>query len=424
MISTLSPPKGTNYFASYDSMRPERIAKLESLAFKYGEYHDSYLVTEPNRHYFWGKEDCGVIGFCRDGRYLHIVGGLIAAKADQHKLLENFIEFARLNQLVISFFGISEVELPTFREQGFRITKYGEEARLNLADHHWSGKPFEWVRRQENYVRRQNVVLKELHEADHAPDEWQTILTELLTISEEHICNKSQTGEIPFFEGQLIPGYLHRRRLFVAQAEAGRGRFEGFLLCTPLAGGNSWSFEMYRQRNDAVRGTIPFLMKQAIDVLAEEGCKSVSLCPIPTLRCKARIPDDCFVSWLGLRIWGNCLGAIFDTKGMYHFKSRFRPQFENIYICSYPTSSLGTLLSFVRCVKALNFKVSHVFKKLLTWNPQRLTLAHPTQASLDYSQSAAAGSVDMRGNLKARLGNNREKQQDIASRAESEMPLL
>ena len=34
-------------------------------------------------------------------------------------------------------------------------------------------------------------------------------------------------------------------------------------------------------------------------------------------------------------------GFIFDVAGMYHFKSRFRPRFEDRFICACPAMTLG-----------------------------------------------------------------------------------
>ena len=48
--------------------------------------------------------------------------------------------------------------MPLVSLAGFQATKWGEEALVDLPDCTWSGKDYEWVRRQSNYCRRQGLV--------------------------------------------------------------------------------------------------------------------------------------------------------------------------------------------------------------------------------------------------------------------------
>ena len=73
-------------------------------------------------------------------------------------------------------------------------------------------------------------------------------------------------------------------------------------------------------------------------------------------------------------------GFIFDVAGMYHFKSRFRPRFEDRFICACPAMTLGAAISFVRVCGALRLdavKLGRSVWKQFTHARVRSTLAHP-----------------------------------------------
>jgi phosphatidylglycerol lysyltransferase len=57
-------------------------------------------------------------------------------------------------------------------------------------------------------------------------------------------------------------------------------------------------------------------------------------------------------------VWGTrYFSFIFDAAGLYHFKSRFRPQFESRYVCVFPRVTLGSALAFVGLLNVLKLDV-------------------------------------------------------------------
>ena len=363
------------HFAAHDQMDARRVRLLEELAYQHGLYFDSYLVTEPNREYLWSSNDRAVVGFARVGRYLHVVGGVLAHESDKPRMLSELVAFARLNRLTISFFHIEDREIPQFRSMSFQVTKFGVESRVRLAGHTWKGKQYEWVRRQSNYVARHSVVFEEWRRDDANPQDWSARFAELREVSGSCISGRTLKVEIPFFEGQLLEKHLCRRRVFVARVDG--GRVEGFVICNPIDGGRAWAIEMYRHRLDSVRGTIAYLMYQTIEHLKAEGCDEVSICPIPTIDCESKLPGDSFVVRSALNLWRRFEYALFDMNGIYHFKSRFRPEYRDMFVCAYPKSNLGATLAYVRLLGIMRFKLADLLKKLFQWSPQRRTLARP-----------------------------------------------
>jgi phosphatidylglycerol lysyltransferase len=324
---------------------------LESLAYRYGRTYDSYLGIDADRQQFWSASGEGAIAYVQRGRYLHVSGGLLAADEHKETLLAELLAFAHGRNCQVTFYNITDNDLPLFARHHFQITKWGEEAVLDLQGCTFGGKPFEWVRRQSNFCERRGLVFSEAVRSRMSDEAWRDLLAELIVLVPASLARKPQAVEIRFLEGRFDPDRLGRKRLFLARDES--GLLEGFLLCNPAQAGQSWVFETYRQRPGGIRGTITFLKHRALEALQAEGVSEVSLCLIPGLHCRQpRSGDSRLVRWA--MTLGSRVSLVFDTAGLYQFKTRFRPRFESRYLCAYPRATLGSLASFVQVLGVLD----------------------------------------------------------------------
>ena len=367
-ISTSTPVLGTD----------ARPASLEDFAFRFGPYYDSYLATEPGREIFWSGDRRGVVGLVRMGRYLQAGGGLIAPRGYREPLLAELVARAESLGESLSFYNVAENDLPLFRRHGFQATKLGEEAVIELDGWSCQGRAFEWLRRQVNYGRRHQLRAYECGPDTMSWDQWERIATETEQMSAAFLAAKPQAGELRFLDGTFDPLRLGRRRLFVARSAG--GRLEGFLVCNPYLGGDGWAFEIYRQRHDAIRGTIPFLMHEAIETLRQEDVHRVSLCLVPGLRAETPMPGDSRLARRALVLASRYFNFIFDAAGLYHYKSRFRPRFESRYLCARPALSLGSAWALVRLLGVLDIdcgKLARLGYQRLRKRRSRVTLAVP-----------------------------------------------
>src|SRR5690606_3538473 len=162
--------------------------------------------------------------------------------------------------------------------------------------------------------------------------EWEQTLEEVISICREGLALRPQAEELKFFDGRIGAHELGRRRLFVARSDEGRGRIEGFVICNPMRGGRAWSTEIYRHRNDAVRGTVPFLFHHLILALQAEGAEQVNLCLVPARNAQTPLPGDNPAIRCALGIAQKYFRPVFNLQGIDHFKSRFRPRYESRFV--------------------------------------------------------------------------------------------
>lgn len=329
------------HFASREALPADAAARLEHCAYTYGETYDSYLVTEDDREYFFSTARRGVVAFKRSGWNVQVAGGLLADPDDQEELLHQFIEFVQSRRWRLTFFGIGRSSFKLFRRFGFQISKLGEEPIVVLDETEWKGQAYEWLRRQEKSCLKAGLTVREIFPEAEGTDYVNRIAPELEQVSREHLQSTLHQREMKFFVGQFEPHNLGRRRLFVAETNS---RIECFIVLNPCVEGTMWATEIYRKRNDAARGVIPFAMLQVMRQLKSEKVGYVSLCLVLWLRSHAAVSGDSRM----FRIMNNGLwkyfNALYDVRGMYHFKSRFRPHWRELYVASLPGLSWTSII--------------------------------------------------------------------------------
>ncbi|MBX7165556.1 MAG: DUF2156 domain-containing protein [Pirellulales bacterium] len=319
-------------------------ARLEELAWRHGQTYDSYLATEQDREHFWSSDGSGVLGFVRRRRYVHVVGGLLAPVERRPLLLTEFTRYAAQQRWQVMFYNIGPTDLPLLRYEGYEVTKCGEEPLIDLRSTTWKGKNYEWVRRQENYCLRQGAVCEEVAIDPSDQDYRERVAPELSQIAHAHVTNTPHRRELSVFVSQFDPLRLGRRRLFVARTAQ---RIEALIVCNPAEDGRFWAIETYRRRPDAPRGIVPFAMMQTARQLQRERIETLSLSLIPCLRCEKPLDGDSWLMRVGQTIWWERMNWVFDMRGIYHYKSRFRPQFREMFIAARPKLNFFAAYDFI-----------------------------------------------------------------------------
>jgi phosphatidylglycerol lysyltransferase len=344
------------------SLSPDELEAFERLAFEYGEYAESYLAIEPERHCFLSADHQAAVSVMPAGRYLHVAGGILADPSRRPCMIAALAAYAKRHGKFVACYAIGEQDRPHFEAAGWEVSKFGEDTDIDLESLRWSGKPYEWVRRQFNFCKRAGLVCREIVRQDISEDAWREIKTVLAQITRDDLKDRVYATEMSLLVGKLQPDNLGRRRLFVADNTKTR-QVEGFLIANPMRGGRGWAIESYRKRADATRGAMPFLMKAAIDQFQADGAERVSLCMLlwkDTGTFENNKAGGFLAWWLatGQRI----ADKVYSANGMIHFKTRFRPTLTNIYMCVTPRTTLLLSLSFLKTVGAFSFSWRNIAK--------------------------------------------------------------
>lgn len=340
------------------------MERIEQTAFAHSHSPESYDIVGSMGSLLETPCQQGLMNVFVNGKYWHVSGGVIAPNKMQPVIVNWIKQISARQRQVIALYSVTEEDLPLYVDAGFEVTKFGEEPILNLGELDWKGKKFEWVRRQTNYCKRAGLTVSEISRVE-ADSELARELNEVL---HEDLKYRSYPKPLRLLVGEFDPEALHQKRLFVARSPE-HDRVEALLACSPMNGGTSWSFEMYRKRKNSPRGAIPFLFRTVIDQFQAEGIQKISLCIVPGRGVHEwEYGEYDKTSWLArtsLSIWYRHFSFLFNAKGQDHFKSRFRPEYQNRYICVAPGTTVGSILSFVDTVGVLIPHPGNLLRNLL-----------------------------------------------------------
>lgn len=339
------------------------VDKIETLAVGYGCAPESYDIVLSSESVLFTPCRRGVMHVISDRNIWHIPGGILAPRSLLPQIAEWLKRTAESEGKTVALYSINSSTAAAFRAAGYEVSRFGEEPTVDLGNVTWTGRQFQWVRRQASYCQRNGVTVTEVS----STTEQRELAPRLLEILNEDLADRTYSMPLRLLEGGFDPNNLRQRRLFVAtQGDV----VQAFVACSPMNGGREWAFETYRQSTDAVRGVVPFLFKEIIDRMQAEHVQRVSLCLVPGKNVDQPIVDqpvggDNALVNRALSIWYRRLNFLFNCKGLDHFKQRFRPEDHVRYVCVTPRSSIRTLISFGRVTGALRPNLRNLFQKIL-----------------------------------------------------------
>ena len=334
--------------------------RIEEFAYAFGHAPESYGLASSTATILRTPGGEAYLNVYVDRSFWHIPGSIVGDEDQKPATVRWLKRMAREQRRTVAVYSVTAEEAPLFRDAGFAVNKFGEEPVIDLADVDWRGKSFEWVRRQSNFCRRQGLRVTEVI----SPDEQLAVADELNEVFFDDLQDRVYSNALHLLEGRFEPHALRRRRLFIAR-RSDANRIEGFLAASPIESGTSWAFETYRKRRDATRGTIPFLFREVIDRLKSDRVRRVSLCLVPGkgVEQDRRPCADARVRWM-LGLWYGRLNVLFSAAGQNYFKSRFRPRYQDRYLCVYPRNSWRSIVSFVKTSGALRINTRNLLRKL------------------------------------------------------------
>ena len=326
-------------------------AKLDTWIRQYGTSSSSYVLLEGPKSYFTSPGVDGFLAYQVSGGVALIAGDPVCAPHHARQLIH---AFTTAMMRPVGAYQVSPMMLHAFREEGFADVQIGKEAVFDLNRFTLAGGKMELVRAATNKARREGLVVSEHH--PFAKDA-QVINDELREISAAWLkCKGSQ--ELGFVLGSLGLDQPSAKRYFIARAEKGTGRIEGFVVCEPIYGRSGYYLDVTRRRLDAVRGTMELLTAEILRLLREEGCEmaSMGLAPLALLD-DADLLDHPVLARL-MRFVYERVNINYDFKLLYRYKAKYQPHtWEPRYFCfNQRRLSLSMLYAVVQVRNALRLE--------------------------------------------------------------------
>jgi len=326
-------------------------AKLDSWVRRYGTNSSSYVLLEGPKSYFTSPGVDGFIAYQVSGGVALIAGDPVCAPHQARRLIHDFTSVV---MKPVGAYQVSPLMLEAFRQEGFADIQIGKEAVFDLDRFTLAGGKMELVRAATNKARREGLVVSE---HDPFAEDAESVNDELREISAAWLSCKGNQ-ELGFVLGSLGLEQPSAKRYFIARAENGAGRIEGFIVCEPIYGRSGYYLDVTRRRLDSVRGTMELLTAEIMRILREEGCEmaSMGLAPLALLD-DPDLLDHPVLARL-MRFVYERVNLSYDFKLLYRYKAKYHPHtWEPRYFCfNQRRLSLGMLYAVIQVRNALKLE--------------------------------------------------------------------
>jgi phosphatidylglycerol lysyltransferase len=334
--------------------RAERY-RVADLLRQYGDSSVSEFALAPDSDYFFSANGRAVIAYRFESNALLAIGDPIGPEEDIPELLRGFARFCREHDWAFAFFQSRPERLPIYEALGWRSIHIGEDPVLHPSTFTLEGSAMGEVRRAvrkmeesgwecRHYLPGVNP-LDAAHDTDGVLDQLRAISTEWL---------RSRVGsEKGFCMGRFDPEHLARSWVSVAW-HPGERRAAAFLTWNQVPARDGWALDLMRRRREAPNGTMEFLIAKSVEAARDRGDDMLSLSlsalakvdpdegrPKPATPAPAEGADRLRVFLM------DHLSRFYDFQGLFHWKKKFSPEFEDRYLV------YGEPLSLPRVVLAL-----------------------------------------------------------------------
>ena len=332
-------------------------SRVRELLMQYGASSVSWFALDDDADYFFSRTGRAVIAYRFESDTLLAIGDPIGPADEWRSVLRDFESYCRSRDWRFAFYQARAESLPPYLEMGWRALHIGEDPVIALDQFSLDGGAIGSVRRSSRKAEVAGIVVRHWvpgetpFDAAGAPPGW---IDEMRTISQEWLRGRPG-GEKGFCMGRFDPRALAETWITVAWNERAQ-RIEAFASWVPIPARKGWALDLTRRRPDAAAGTMELMVVRTVEVARARGDALLSL----SLSALAKVDEPADAPARALEGEGpepdrarqflmQHLSRFYDFKGLFHWKKKFDPAFEDRYLV-YPNAIQlpGITLALVR----------------------------------------------------------------------------
>ena len=336
-------------FVTVAGLRPARhrrrhrveAGEVANLLRHHGDSTVSAFALGDEVDYFFSRNGRAVIAYRFQSDTLLVIGDPVGPGEELPPLLHEFERYCRDRDWQFAFFQSRPERLDVYRSMGWRWIHIGEDPilwteRFTLA----GGGPAE-ARRAVRKAEQAGLETRHFVPGVNpfgagAGAEW---LDEMRAISQAWL-HAHPGGEKSFCMGRFDPQRLSQAWVSVAWNPS-RRRVEGFATWEPIWARRGWALDLMRRRIDSAPGTMELIVARAVETARARGDAMMSL----SLSALARVGPE-FTPGAGQveapatepetdrarEFLSQHLARFYDFKGLFRWKKKFSPEFEDRYL--------------------------------------------------------------------------------------------
>ena len=296
------------------SDRAERATALDIL-----EHHATtglaYFHLLGDKRLFIARDNRSLLSYRVVGGTAIALGEPIGATDSCLTLAREFDEYCDLHGWRFAYHQVSPRGTELLAALGLKALKIGEEAIIDVQAFNLEGSHRKRLRNKNRQLAKEGITVEELP----TPIDEAT-MAELRDVSDQWLADgghRERTFTLGWFDAE----YLQSTTVLVARAAS--GRIEAFVNVLPPFNGTNGNFDLMRRRPDAPNGVMDLLFVHLIERFRAAGLAGMTLgfAPLANIAGDGLLPR-------ALRTLYESETAAFNFKGLYEFKSKWDPVWE------------------------------------------------------------------------------------------------
>ncbi len=274
-------------------------------------------LDNPDNFFFFGPEECGVVLYTLAGRRALCLGDPICREEDLDRLIRAFSSYCAGREYRCIFSSVNREVAEALRANGFAVSKYGEEAILDLSEYTLSGNRRGAMRRNVAKLERYGCFSEEYRPEDGRDE---ALEREIFALQHAWLDEKELT--LTYSVGDLQFDHTYGRRYFITRNA--EGTLLSIVTFVPYRQEKGWCIDVMYRKTDGPTGAMEHAIISAVRKLQAEGAEEISLNLAPLAGLDPSDPEA--GRGEGLMHAAFCtMDYGYDFKGLYRFKEKFGP---------------------------------------------------------------------------------------------------
>lgn len=306
----------------YDSRAESKVfdndnSYVEYLVKIYGKDSLNYLSFEKDRKIFISKRIEGFIAYVVVKKVALCIGEPICIDNEKKAFILEFINYCKNMKIKPCFSSITKETRDILESLNFVVSKYGEEAVIELNSYKMTGK--NTLKLRQKVKRAENIGLKVI---EYIPTNGRDMVLEskINEVSAEWF--KAKKGQLSFSVGEMHLNNPIDRRYFISLDKS--GDIQAILMFSPYNEGRSYFLDVMRRRIDSVPGAMEHAIITAAMKMKEEDVEAVSLGIAPLVGIDSKHEKATLLEKCMNYIYKN-VKCDYEFKKLYDYKKKFSP---------------------------------------------------------------------------------------------------
>lgn len=290
---------------------------IEYLAKMYGKDSLNYLSFEKCKKIFISEKIEGFIAYVVVKKVALCIGDPICLSNEKREFILEFMEYCKNIKIKLCFSSITKETKDILENLDFVVSKYGEEAVIELNAYEMIGK--KTLKLRQKVKRAENAGLK-LIEYTPTNSRDMDLESKIHEVSAQWF--KAKNGQLSFSVGEMHLDNPIDRRYFISLDEL--GDVQAILMFSPYNNGKGYFLDVMRRRLDSIPGAMEHAIITSAMKMKEEGIEAVSLGIAPLVGIDSKHEKATSLEKCMNYIYNN-IKCDYDFKKLYDYKKKFAP---------------------------------------------------------------------------------------------------